>query len=79
MYHPGTIYKGDGSDQAPVAVVTETRERLAAYVEAAPIGPWVWVRTLDDIPEEPLGGVALLDADPVDVDLRDALVKALVG
>jgi hypothetical protein len=80
MLHPGTIYKGTAfRGEAPIAVVAESRERLDAYLAAAPIGAWVWVRSLDDIPAEELGGVALLDPVPVDPVLRDALVAALVS
>lgn len=78
MLHPGVIYKGDGSTQLPAAVVTESRGVLADYLARGPVGAWVWVRELDDIPEEPLGGLVLLDGAPMDAGLRDALVRALL-
>jgi hypothetical protein len=77
-YEPGTIYKGDDQGEPPIAIVARERAQVAAYVEAAPIGPWVWLREASDLPEERLGGVAMLDTEPIPDGLRTALVERLL-
>lgn len=79
QYIPGRIEPGDGTDQRPVAVVTDSPEQLHAYVTAAAIGPWVWVCEVADVDGLQLGGVAMLDQEPVGDELRDALMAAALA
>lgn len=61
--------------QLPVGIVADDLEKVAAYLDAGPLGPYVVIRTAADVPPR-LGGIALLDVQ-VDVELRDALVRAM--
>lgn len=76
MYEPGKVYEGDGTAHAPIAVVTTSAQSLARYIGPFAIGPWVWVRTAADLPAGRLGGLAMLDTEPVDPELSYALLAA---
>lgn len=78
-YLPGVVQPGDGTDQRPIAVVTTSRARLHEYIQAARVGPWVWVRQADDVRGLQLGGAALLDADQLPDELRDAVAGACLA
>lgn len=74
----GKIHDGGTDAGAPIAVVTRHDEAALAYLTAAPaVGRYVVVSELADLPEGvALGGIAILDREPLDPALRDALTAA---
>lgn len=74
---PGVLHDGGADTGAPIAVVSTSGQRVADYLAAAPIGQYVVVRLVEHIPTGmQLGGVAMLDREPVSDELAAALVTA---
>lgn len=65
-----------GSDR-PVGIVSKDADRIAVYLEV-PVGDYVIIRDVRDVPDV-LGGLALLDDEPVPLDLAQALSRALLN
>ena len=63
----------------PVGIVVTELEAAAAYLDvAAPVGGYVIIRTVNDVPER-LGGLAILTHEALTPALRDALTHATLG
>lgn len=74
---PGKLNDGGADTGPPVAIVTADPARAAAYLAQAPIGLYVVVREVEDVPKGlALGGAALLDQEPLADELRDAVLAA---
>jgi hypothetical protein len=65
-------------DPGPVGIVVRDLDDAVAYLEAAPVGPYVIIRTVNDVPVR-LGGLAILTHDMLTPALRDALTHATLG
>lgn len=59
-----------------VAVVVDDPADALAYLELGGVTQYVIVRTAADVPAR-LGGVAILRQGDLELDLRDALARAL--
>lgn len=59
----------------PVGIVVDTLDELAAYLELGAVGPYVIVRTVDDVPPV-LGGLAILSPAVLTPELMTALTRA---
>jgi hypothetical protein len=62
--------------ETTVAVVADSDEDLAAYLQLGPPEDYVVVYTAADVPAR-LGGMANLRQDELEPELRDALARAL--
>jgi hypothetical protein len=65
-------------DAGPVGIVTADLAAAVAYLESARVGPYVIIRTVNDVPER-LGGLAILTPEALTPALRDALTHASLG
>jgi hypothetical protein len=76
---PGKLNDGGADTGPPIAVVTADPARAAAYLAQAPIGQYVVVQDVADVPGElALGGIALLDGTPLEPALLKALEQAVL-
>jgi hypothetical protein len=74
---PGVVHDGGADTGLPIAIVTSSAERAAAYLDAASIGAYVIVHEHRHLPHGVrLGGLAMLDRKSVPEELAKALVKA---
>jgi len=64
-------------DSRPIGVVSSSVERATEYLNDVS-SPYVIIRTVADVPER-LGGLALLDDEPVPLELAQALSRALLN
>lgn len=76
---PGLVQSGGRDSDGAVAVVTKHLEKARSYLtDAAPVGRYVVVRVADDLPDGlELGGLALLDGEPLEPGLVAKLSAAL--
>jgi hypothetical protein len=76
--YPGASPTPPPGAERKIGIVSRDPDRVLAYLDALPVGPYVVIRDVADVPAE-LGGLALLDDEPVPLDLAEALSRALLN
>ncbi len=75
---PAKVKPKPAQDPGPVGIVVCDLDEAAAYLDLGPVGPYVIIRTVRDVPKR-LGGLAILTHQALTPELRDALTAATLG